>query len=237
MKSLRYAIEVVLIVAVIFITFTPSRLVFGAVATEFTQYLNFMKLVQVTINQAESIAKQIEMIKYQADSVRGLSASEWGNAVFALRQLDNIVQQGRALSYALQNVEATYRQIFPGYHPQEDYVRSYENWSETTLDSIQASLSAAGFQSRQFENEQATLQTIRHLSDGAVGQTQAIQAGNMVGNELVGQLQKLRQLHMAQLQAQAAYMSFSVEEKAANKASLEQLFQKIPYTKSNSKGY
>ena len=209
-------------------------------ATEFTQYLNFLKLLDLTIKQAQMVSNQIQSIKYQVEqlkSIQSLDTSEWGKAMIALRQLDNIVWQGRAMSYALQNVEQVFKQTFPGYKPPENYLNSYKDWSETTLDSIQGTLAAAGFQSHQFETENATLETIRMFSENAEGQTQAIQAANMIANETVGQLQKLRQLHMAQIQAQSAYMSYEVQRDAAGKASLGGFFKTIPYQKSETKGY
>lgn len=209
-------------------------------ATEYTQYLNFLKLLDLTIKQAQMVENQIRSINYQIEqlkSIQKLETSEWGKAMIALRQLDNIVRQGRALSYTLQNVEQVFKQTFPGYKPSDDYIHAYQDWSEITLDSIQGTLAAAGFQSHQFETENATLETIRMFSENAVGQTQAIQASSMIANETVGQLQKLRQLHMAQIQAQSAYMSYEVQRDATGKASLNRFFKTIPYQKSQSKGY
>lgn len=209
-------------------------------ATEFTQYLNYLQLINITIKQAETVANQIQSIKYQVEqlkSIKRLDVSEWGKAMTVLQQLDNIVRQGRALSYTLQNVEQVFKQTFPGYKPSNDYIHAYQDWSEITLDSIQGTLAAAGFQSHQFTTENATLETIRMFSENAVGQTQAIQASSMIANEMVGQLQKLRQLHMAQIQAQSAYMSYEVQRDATGKASLNRFFKVIPYQKSQSKGY
>ena len=212
----------------------------GGYATEFTQYLNFLKLLEMTIKQAEMVSNQIQSIRLQTEqlkSIKRLDTSEWGKAMLALRQLDNIVRQGRAMSYALQNVEQVFKKTFPGYQPPEDYIHSYQDWSQTTLDSIQATLAATGFQSQQFETENATLETIRHLSENSVGQTQAIMAANMIANESVTQLQKLRQLHMAQIQAQSAYFAYEVQHDASSKAASDRFFHEIPYEKSQTKGY
>jgi P-type conjugative transfer protein TrbJ len=212
----------------------------GGYATEFTQYLNYLRLLDSTLKQAQMIANQVQSIKLQVESLKSiqrLDASEWGKAMMILRQLDYIVRQGRAISYALQNVEQEFKKTFPGYLPAEDYIRSYQEWSQTTLDSIQGTLMAAGFQSQQFETENATLETIRSFSENAVGQTQAIQAANMIANETVSQLQKLRQLHMSQIQAQSVYMALEVQRESADQAAMEKFFQKVPYEKSTSRGY
>ncbi len=244
MRSKYYPTEVKkLIVVALFVVVVVPRVyaggggIPGGYATEYTQLLNYLNLIDMTIKQSQMISHQIQSIQLQLKSIKPLNTSEWGKALTSLQQLDNIVRQGRALSYALGNVEQEFQKRFPGYQPPEDYIRSYQDWSKTTLDSIQGTLAAAGFQSSQFETENATLETIRSFSENAEGQTQAIQVANMIANESVGQLQKLRQLHMAQIQSQSAYFSYEVQRDAADKAVSDRFFQEIPYEKSQTRGY
>lgn len=239
-KLTQFMAVVLFVVAVNLQAYAGGGGIPGGYATEYTQLLNYLNLIDMTIKQAQMISNQIRSIQIQIEqlkSIKPLNISEWGNAMITLRQLDTIVRQGRALSYALQNVEQEFQKRFPGYQSPQDYTQSYQDWSQTTLDSIQGALKAAGFQSGQFETENSTLDTIRMLSENAEGQTQAIQAANMIANETVGQLQKLRQLHMSQIQAQSAYFAYEVQRDAAGKAVSDRFFHEIPYEKSQSQGY
>ncbi|MCB0376640.1 MAG: hypothetical protein KDD04_12030, partial [Sinomicrobium sp.] len=54
-------------------------------------------------------------------------------------------------------------------------------------------------------------------------------AANMIASSQVEQLQKLRQLHMSQMQAANAYMSYEVNKDAAENASLDEFIKVIEY--------
>jgi len=218
-------------------TWWQPSLAAGGLATEWTQLANHIELVaavakqtQMVINQVQMIANQIEMLK----SIKTFPKGEWGKVIMILNQLDSIVRQGQALSYAMQHLSETFQEKYPGYQAPADYALAYQNWSATTLDSIRGALMAAGFQSEQFATETATMTTLQNLSDSAVGQTQVIQAGNMIANQLVAQLQKLRQLQMAQMQAQNAYMAHEVNQQAASEAAVDEFFKEIPYKPGGS---
>ena len=205
--------------------------IFGP-ATEFTQVLNNVELVSSVAKQAQMVANQIQQIKYQVEQLKSIErypGGLWSDAMTAIQKLGLIVKQGQALSYTLQNIEQEFEKRYPGYEPPQDFIASYKDWSKTTLDSIRTSLQAAGFQNNEFQTETAALHSLQHLSDNAVGQTQAIQAANMIASSEVEQLQKLRQLHMAQMQAANAYMSYEVNKDAAENASLDEFIKVIEY--------
>ena len=205
--------------------------VFGP-ATELTQILNNIELVSSVAKQAQAVANQIKMIQYQIEQLKSIKrypGGLWNDAMSAINKLNLIVRQGQALSYTLQNVEQEFKRKYPGYEAPQDYVQSYQDWSATTLDSIKGSIAAAGFQNNEFQTENATLTTIRNLSDNAVGQTQAIQAANKIADMQVQQLQKLRQLHMSQMQATNAYMAHEVNKESATNAAMDEFIKVIEF--------
>jgi len=208
-------------------------------ATELTQILNNIELVSSVAKQAQAVANQIKMIQYQIEQLKSIErypGGLWNDAMTAINKLNLIVRQGQALSYTLQNIEQEFQKRYPGYEAPQDYVASYQDWSKTTLDSIKGSLAAAGFQNNEFQTENAALTTIRNLSDNAVGQTQAIQAANKIADLQVQQLQKLRQLHMAQMQASNAYMSHEINNEAATNAAVDEFIKVIEF-KGGGKRY
>ena len=174
----------------------------GAVAgaTEPTQILNNIQLVL-------QYAQQVQMVENQLQELATLPGQVWGTAQSDLSSLTQVVSAGQALSYTMQNVDQQFKQQYPGYQPGTNYSNSYQQWSNNTLDNVRAALNAANLQSSQFSDERSALNAIQAMANNPAGQTQAIQAGTMIASQQVDQLQKLRQLMMAQMQSQGTYMA------------------------------
>lgn len=90
------------------------------------------------------------------------------------------------------------------------------------MDSISGAMRSANLQATQFQTEETTMKSIERLSQNAQGRMEAIQAGNLIAAQQVGQMQKLRSLIMAQMQMQASFMSTQSSEKDQAKAKSEQ---------------
>jgi P-type conjugative transfer protein TrbJ len=82
-----------------------------------------------------------------------------------------------------------------------------DDWAETSMDSIKGAMLAANRQADEFESEEEVFAEFRNLSSSVDGQMEAISVGNQIAVEQAVQMQKLRQLMMAQMQAQNAYMA------------------------------
>lgn len=96
---------------------------------------------------------------------------------------------------------------YPGYEVPTNYTQAYTQWATNSLGGIQGALQSANLQSTQFQSEDALFSQLQSLSDGSVGHMQVLQVGNMIGVAEVQQLEKLRQLQMAQLQGEFDYLA------------------------------
>jgi len=204
------------------------------VATETTQIMNNIQLAQHSIHQIQGLMRQAEMIRNQIEQLKSIatfSNGQWNQTIIILRQLDNVIRQGRSISVSMGNLDQQYRQVYPGYVPPLNFSTQYKDWTETTNDGIVGALTAANLNLSDFQSESAIMSTLQAMSDSAVGQTQAIQAGNMMLSQVVGQLQKLRQLMGAQIQAQTSYHSLQVNTQAGQEATSEEYIQE--YEESN----
>jgi len=105
------------------------------------------------------------------------------------------------------NVDGLFRQRYPGYRPVTDWSREYDTWTRTTLDTLRGALNSVRLHGEDFATEQARIQALQTLSDNAGGRMQALQLGNMMAGEQLQQLVRLRQLMMAQINAQNVYMA------------------------------
>lgn len=213
----------------------PDTFTCGDCSTEATQWLNYGLLgdivgsdanidVSTAGTWAESISqtlKQVEMVKNQLTDLASLPSQmlgqSWTNTFQKIQQLQSLVQRGQAISYALSNVSSQFQQRYPEFaqNSNVDYVQQYQSWSDASKDSINAALQTANLQNEGFSEEQSTLENLQSNSDNATGTVSAIQAANALAGQQIAQLQKLRQMQMAQFDAQANYMATQQKQKDA----------------------
>lgn len=185
---------------------------------------NTITAVEVVLAVAQRvtiIAQQLEQLKNMIQNTENFPTGTWDTeALLKLMELGQIIQQGNAIAYRMTDLDAAFRQRWPGYVPPEDFNASYGRWTTTTLDTIRGVLHSSQLQADEFLNEETRLNALQSLSDTSVGRMQAIQAGNMIAAEEVQQLRKLRQLVMAQSNSQTVYMANQTNRDAQETASL-----------------
>ncbi len=169
--------------------------------------LTELNTLKTTINQATQISNQLQQLAYQLQSLQNIPNGTWGQIQSDLAALSRVAKVGQSISYADANLSGEFTQMYPGYQVPANYTRAYTQWANNSLSGIQGALSVAGLQSSQLSSEDATFAQLEALSDGSVGHMQALQVGNMIGIQQAQQLQKLRELQMAQLQGQFDYLA------------------------------
>jgi P-type conjugative transfer protein TrbJ len=224
----------------------------GGDATEFTQHLNNLLLKenvgnqesmignqhQMLSNQAEMLARQLTQINNMVQNTKTVSNPQWSNTSNLLKELARVVQQGQALSYAGQNIDERFKQLYPGYQASRDFSQDYRNWSNTNMDSIRGALNSANLQANDFATEDSLINQLQNLATTTQGRMQAIQVGNMIAMENVQQMRKLRQLQMAHMQAQNNYLAKTQQEDLSKKAVTDNFFKTSDPTAGRKyKGY
>ena len=204
-----------------------DAVVIAGVATEWTQILNHVQLIQSYIRQGLQLANELK--HYQLALKESLIQP---NQVFGviqqdLGQLAQLVQGGRALAYSMANLDAQFRNTFTGYgFRTQGYYQDYQKWSQTSLDTTLNALKAAGFHGQQLRSQQAILAALRAQSTGAGGEVQAIEVGNQIAEQQVEQLMALRQLMLVDLQSKQAYQAEQIQKDQAAAAAGQQVFGK-----------
>jgi len=221
---------------------TPFRhvLASGAIAgaTEPTQILNNIELVLQYEKQIQQYATQLMQWKDQLQNVMNIPNQIWSSIQNDLMGVMNVVKQGQALAFSLANIGEQFQLKFPGFKTTANYTADYKNWSQTLRDTIKGTLEAANLQSQQFATEEGVINQLRMMSSSNQGRMQAIQTGNQIAVEVVAQMQKLRALSLAQMQAQNAYMAKNEQEKDTTKAAVESLLNRNDIRDGkNYKGY
>lgn len=169
--------------------------------------LTELHTLQMVTDEATQITNQLQQIEYQIQSLRDFPNGIWGQIQEDLQQLTRIAKVGQSISYADANLSSEFTHMYPGYEVPTNYTQVYTQWATNSLGGIQGALQSANLQSTQFASEDALFSQLQGLSDGSVGHMQALQVGNMIGIQEVQQLEKLRQLQMAQLQGEFDYLA------------------------------
>lgn len=170
------------------------------------QIIQEMTATSSLARQAQEVKNQIQMLVYQVRNLKSLPGSYWPQAMNDLTRLTNIVSQADGLSYAMQNVDSRFQSEYPKYSPSENYSARYQQWNQTTSNSIAAALQSQHLAAQKFATRQAALQQIENASQSATGRMQVLQAGNQIAGIETAQLQQLEQTQMADSDAQLAYM-------------------------------
>lgn len=190
----------------------------GAVAgaTEMTQIANNLQLMLSYVEQAQQTVTQFNQYQTMLRNLQRLTPSGvadnaakklWNDNSMndTFRNMYRIVVGGQQMAYSLSNMDQQFRTLHPGYGNYSNgfnYQNAYRNWSDTTRSSVMGSLRMAAVQADDLQSERDLMIALSDASTSADGQLQALQAGNQIGVAMVSQMQKLRQLQMAQLQAQ-----------------------------------
>jgi type IV secretion system protein TrbJ len=169
--------------------------------------ISALKAIESVINEVEMIANQVKQIENLVQNTRGYAGIWDQEALPRLMRLGQIIEQEQAIAYAMAGMDRVFRDKYPGYRPITDWAAAYDKWTRTTLDTLRGTLAAVRLHADDFTDEQRRVQTLTAMSDSAEGRMQAIQAGNMLAAEQIQQLAKLRQLMMAQINAQNVYMA------------------------------
>jgi type IV secretion system protein TrbJ len=196
----------------------------GVFATEYTQLLNYAELVGQLEKQVSMVENQLTQIANMTKQGTTITNQLFGTIGSDISNLRQIVNTGQALSYTMSNMDGAFRLRFPGYVPSTNYGQSYQQWSQTSLDSTLGALNAAGLQNSQFNSDTALLQTLQQQSTSAIGRMQALEVGNQIAENQSEQLMKLRQLMMADIQSKAAYQSAIIQAEATKQANSDQFF-------------
>jgi len=210
--------------------------VVAGVATEWTQILNHVQLVMGYIRQGLQLEAQMKQLTEQLKQGVKSPQQFFGSIQQDLGELSQIVQGGQALAYSMGNLDAQFRNTFPGYSSRTSgYFNDYKKWSQTSLDTTLSTLRAVGLQGQQLNSAQSVLAQLRTMSLGAGGEMQAAEVGNQIAEQQVEQLMSLRQLMLVDLQSKQAYQAEQIQKEQADKAALDQLFGTHPLVTSDKK--
>src|SRR5579875_1020550 len=194
---------------------------FGGTQTVFDPAM-FARQFQQLQQETQAVATEAQQLQYMIKNTTGGSAGVWQSDQSMLDELGGLIQQQGGLSYSLGNLQAQFQQQFPGYAvPQNPDQQEAQNIA-TTLNTLNGTLADAQGQAQNFANEQAQFAELEGMNRTAVGRLQAIQVGNEIALQQAQQIQMLRQLVVAMINAQNVTAANAINRQAAEDASTQQ---------------
>ncbi len=191
----------------------------------------YAMLPVIDVAAIAQLGNQLTQLKIQTQSIQQtlqtLSGDQyqWSQVQPLLNQLGDIMQKTHGLSFKAEQIDAAFKQSYPGYQPPVNFSEQYKNNVNTAQNTFNGVLQSLGMSAAHFQDENKRLAFLQRQAQRAQGQTQAIQASSQISSELVSQLQLLRQTVMAQTQAQTAYYATVVQQEASSQAEFERLMQ------------
>ena len=221
---------VVLLLLLLLFCSPPGPALAGPYATEVTQILNHIQLVLSYATLANQLATQIRILADALkNTVRNPHQIFW-NIQADLNALAMVVQGGRSLAYSLGNLDALWHQTYPGYggYARTGYYNRYQAWAQTTLDTTAGMMRAAGLQGQQLNGEISLIQNLEAQSQSADGRLLALNVATQMADEQSQQMQKLRELMLADMQAKGAFYGTIIQQHEDQTAATQAYFNYVP---------
>lgn len=214
-------------------------------ATEWTQLANNAELVDLLKSSGVQVENQIKQISQLAEQIQNqlniyqnmlqntaqLPNHIWGQVENDLKRLQTVVSQGDGIAFTMGNVDDVLKQRFKSFAELksnlpagQSFSSTYQIWSDTNRDTIAATLKAANLTSEQFSSEEATMASLRSISETADGQMKALQVGHQIAAQQVAQTQKLRGLVSQQTTMMGTWLQASQTDKDLAQARREKFF-------------
>ncbi len=216
-------------------------------ATEPTQILNMVQLIMAYSEQARQTVTQLNQYAAMLQNLRQMTPSNLldtaaqqlfqdQNMAQVFRDLRTVYNNGQQAAYSLAQVNQQFANNHAGYGQVVNFAQAYKNWSDTTLGAAKNAIKLVTAHGEAFATEEGMMSELAMKSQTAQGQLQATQAGSAIGLQMVGQLQKLRQLQMAQIQSQNEFAAADQSRRDAGDAMMQEFLQNARNYKAGQYG-
>jgi P-type conjugative transfer protein TrbJ len=211
--------------------------------TEWTQLLNKATMLKQVAQQAQQLQTEISQYQDMVTNSKGVSTQLFGKALQDFTQLQDLMQQSKAMAYSASDLDSQYASRYGTYNQYlgqqlgvGNFQNKYNQWSAEGSDNSQYALKGLNLQANQLKNDQGLLAQLQGMATSAEGRMQAMQVANMIAAQNVDQVMKLRELTMLQLQTQANYMA-QQQDKEAMEAAARQAYYHLYTPKLNGERF
>ena len=173
---------------------------------------------------------QIQALQWQIKNSTGLNGYEWQDIQNLITSVNQLSQQGEALSYANNDVNQKFQAAYPNYQVtplSPSYAKTTQTWQGTTLQTLQNSVAANHAIAEDFKAEHALLNQLKSQGQQPQGHLQALQTLNEITTENVNQLEELKRVELTQSNSENAYFAYRVSEESVAAKGLARFSEQI----------
>jgi P-type conjugative transfer protein TrbJ len=224
------------------ISFSASAGSASGGATEVTQIVNMTQLVLQYAQQIQQYGTQLQQYQAQLQNMAQNPASALGGNVGQVIQgVGSIMSATNSMGSTMAQIDANFAQQYRS-PIAGNYADQYRTWTNTSVGTLGAALSAAGMHRDAYRSDADALQALYNKSQSSTGTVAAVQQLSALTSMQVQQTQKLGDLMSSQNVAASTYMaSQTSKEQSANgfNEAVQQGFQskKAPPLDAGTKTY
>ncbi|MHA7774670.1 P-type conjugative transfer protein TrbJ [Roseibium sp. M-1] len=169
--------------------------------------LSAARALEEVNNQVLQLSNEAQMLINQTKNLANLPLSIAGELQGSLNQVDRLIQDAQGIAYQLSEIDSTYRQFFPDQYESgvstskilQDARATWNLAREGFRHALEVQASVVG----EIRSDAAALDRLISESQGAVGNLQAVQAGNQLTALAAKQSMQLQSLLAASARAEA----------------------------------
>ncbi|MFN3253440.1 P-type conjugative transfer protein TrbJ [Roseibium album] len=158
-------------------------------------------------NQVQQLSNEAQMLINQTRNLANLPLSIAGELQGSLNEVDRLIKDAQGIAYELSEIDSTYRQFFPDQYESSvstskilaDAQATWNLAREGFRHALEVQASVVG----EIRSDAAALDRLIGESQGAVGNLQAVQAGNQLTALAAKQSMQLQSLLAASARAEA----------------------------------
>ncbi|MBV8115125.1 MAG: hypothetical protein JO300_10315 [Silvibacterium sp.] len=193
----------------------PAKAQFFGVglATEVTQLLNHAQLEMSYLKEAQTALNAIQMAKMMVREGVQLAEHPTTSITADLATLNNILAASQGLAGTMAQMDRQFTSVYQHYNPDPalSYFAAYNKWATTAVDTIRGAINAAGYQGQLLGTEQLFMGRVAAVMNSPQGRDEALELGEVIGTEEVAQLEKLRELMIADMSSKGAYLAQQIQ--------------------------
>lgn len=188
----------------------------GGGATEYTQILNNLQLVQSYAKQVEAFLRQGMQLEAQLKNLMSNPFSVLGSDVqILINEIGSIMNTGQSIGYNLAQIDRNFANNFKS-PTAANFAKNFTNWNKTNTDTLQSVLRSVGTSRDQFPTTQAALTDLYNRSQATGGNLQALQTLSQINIKQIQQLQGLQEIISNQAAAETTYMATQTAKEQKN---------------------
>lgn len=186
------------------------------VATEATQWMNHAQLGLQYAKQVEQYIMQGLQYKTQLQNLILAQSPGITEVMGIVNGVGQLMSAGKAIGASMAQIDRNFANTFKN-ATAASLAENFTKWNNTSLDTLEGALKAAGKTRDQYSSDAAMLQALYEKSQTTMGARDSIQMVAAINSEQINQLHKLSNLIATQNIAASTYMANMTDQ------SLEQI--------------